>query len=178
MEIYVSTDIESDGPIPGSYSMLSFASAAFNAEKEMLGTYSANLETLPSAKQDPATMRWWTKFPQAWASCRENCLSPKQAMLDYQAWLKNLPGKPVFVAYPAAFDFMFIYWYLIEFTGHSPFSHSALDIKTFAMAMLNKPYRKSNKTNMPKDWFDDLPHSHVALDDAIEQGHLFCNMLQ
>jgi hypothetical protein len=30
---------------------------------------------------------------------------------------------------------------------------------------------------MPKRWFDDLPHSHVALDDAIEQGALFCNML-
>ncbi|MDO8494285.1 MAG: hypothetical protein Q7S68_03000 [Deltaproteobacteria bacterium] len=30
---------------------------------------------------------------------------------------------------------------------------------------------------MPKHWFDKLPHSHVALDDAIEQGALFCNML-
>jgi hypothetical protein len=28
-EIYVSTDIETDGPIPGEYSMLSFGSAAF-----------------------------------------------------------------------------------------------------------------------------------------------------
>jgi hypothetical protein len=30
---------------------------------------------------------------------------------------------------------------------------------------------------MPKQWFDKLPHTHVALDDAIEQGALFCNML-
>jgi len=30
---------------------------------------------------------------------------------------------------------------------------------------------------MPKRWFDDLKHSHVALDDAIEQDALFCNML-
>ena len=29
-EIYVSTDIEADGPIPGPNSMLSFASAAYN----------------------------------------------------------------------------------------------------------------------------------------------------
>jgi len=27
-------------------------------------------------------------------------------------------------------------------------------------------------------WFDPLPHRHVALDDAIEQGALFCNMLR
>jgi hypothetical protein len=30
---------------------------------------------------------------------------------------------------------------------------------------------------MPEHWFDDLPHTHKALEDAIEQGALFCNML-
>lgn len=54
---------------------------------------------------------------------------------------------------------------------------SALDIKTYAMAMLKKDYRKSTKGGMPKHWFDSHPHTHVALDDAIEQGALFCNML-
>ena len=99
-------------------------------------------------------------------------------MQDYLNWLKSLPGRPVFVAYPAGFDFMFVYWYLIRFTGESPFSHSALDIKTFAMAMLKQEYRRSTKRAMPRRWFDDLPHTHLALDDAIEQGALFCNMLQ
>ena len=43
---------------------------------------------------------------------------------------------------------------------------------------LKKRYRESTKPNMPKRWFDaDLPHTHNALDDAIEQGALFCNML-
>lgn len=31
---------------------------------------------------------------------------------------------------------------------------------------------------MPTDWFDPSPHTHIALDDAIEQGLLFCNMLK
>jgi hypothetical protein len=31
---------------------------------------------------------------------------------------------------------------------------------------------------MPKNWFDKLPHTHIALDDAIEQGALFCNMMR
>lgn len=57
-------------------------------------------------------------------------------MREYAVWLKGLPRKPVFVAYPAGFDFTFVYRYLIRFTGHSPFSHSALDIKTYAMASL------------------------------------------
>ena len=72
---------------------------------------------------------------------------------------------------------MFVYWYLIKFTGESPFSHSALDIKTYAMALMKTEYRQSTKDNMPKRWFDKLPHTHLALSDAIEQGALFCNML-
>jgi hypothetical protein len=81
------------------------------------------------------------------------------------------------VAYPVCFDFLFMYWYLIRFVGHSPFSHSGLDIKTYAMALLGTEYHESTKRHMPKRWFEDLPHTHVALDDAIGQGALFCNML-
>ena len=51
----------------------------------------------------------------------------------------------MFVAYPAAYDFMFVYWYLIRFAGESPFSHSALDLKTYAMALMGTEYRDSIK---------------------------------
>jgi hypothetical protein len=176
-EIYVSTDVEADGPIPGPHSMLSFASAAFRANKELVGTFSRNLETLEGAAPDPDTQAWWETQPEAWASCRVGLVPPEQAMGEYVAWLDGLPGKPVFVGYPAAYDFMFVYWYLRRFVGKSPFSHSALDIKTLAMAMLGRGYRDATKNRMPKRWFDDLPHTHVALDDAIGQGALFCNML-
>lgn len=177
-EIYVSTDIESDGPIPGPNSMLSFASAAFRADKTMVGTFEANLECLPGAQGDPKTMDWWKTQPEAWDACRRDLQDPATAMLKYVQWLGTLPGKPVFVGYPAGYDFLFVYWYLIRFTGSSPFSHSALDIKTYAMAVMGTEYRNSTKKNMPKRWFDDLPHTHVALDDAIGQGALFCNMLR
>ena len=177
-EIYVSTDVEADGPIPGPHSMLSFGSAAFSADKKLLGTFSANLETLPDAAGHPSTMAWWQSQPAAWAACRENPRDPGEAMKEYVTWLNALPGKPVFVGYPAAYDFLFVYWYLIRFTGASPFSHSALDIKTYAMALLGKEYRESTKRNMPKGWFDEQPHTHVALDDVLGQGMLFCNMLE
>ena len=176
-EIYVSTDVETDGPIPGPHSMLSFGSAAYLADKSLVGTFEANLETLLGASADPGTLAWWRGQPEAWEACRRDQRPPEAAMKAYLAWLKGLPGRPVFVAYPAGFDFLFVYWYLIRFAGESPFSHSALDIKTYAMAMLKKPYRDSTKRNMPRRWFDPLPHTHRALDDAIEQGALFCNML-
>lgn len=177
-EIYVSTDVETDGPIPGPHSMLSFGSAAYTTDKQLIGTFDANLETLLGAAPDPKTAEWWASQPEAWAACRRDLQSPEAAMGRYLAWLKALPGRPVFVAYPAAFDFLFVYWYLIRFTGESPFSHSALDIKTYAMALLRSDYRGSTKKNMPKHWFDKFPHTHIALDDAIEQGALFCNMLK
>lgn len=176
-EIYLSTDVETDGPIPGPHSMLSIGCAAYRADKTLLGTFSANLLELPGASAHPETQAWWATQPEAWAACRQQLQQPKEAMAAYVTWIESLPGKPVFVGYPAAFDFLFVYWYLIRFVGRSPFSHSALDIKTFAMAQLKLPYRHSSKARMPKHWFDDVPHSHVALDDAIEQGALFCNML-
>ena len=176
-EVYVSTDVETDGPIPGPHSMLSFASAAYLPDKTLVGTFTANLHTLPDARGDPSTMAWWQQHPEAWAATRTDLEEPAEAMDRYVAWIRTLPGRPVFVAYPAGFDFLFVYWYLIRFTGASPFSFSALDVKTYAMALLRTEYRESVKRNMPKRWFDKLPHSHVALDDALEQGALFCNML-
>lgn len=177
-EIYVSTDVETDGPIPGPHSMLSFGSAAYTADKQLISTFEANLETLPDASPHPKTAQWWATQPAAWEACRKNTVSPADAMTRYVTWIKSLPGRPVFVAYPAGFDFLFIYWYLMRFAGESPFSHSALDMKTFAMAQLRTDYRDSTKRNMPRHWFDTFPHTHVALDDAIEQGALFCNMLK
>lgn len=64
-EIYVSTDIEADGPIPGPHSMLSFASAAYLADKTLLGTFSRNLATLPGACAHPDTEAWWKTQPAA-----------------------------------------------------------------------------------------------------------------
>ncbi|MDK9705205.1 MAG: 3'-5' exoribonuclease [Sulfuritalea sp.] len=178
IEIYVSTDVETDGPVAGKHSMLSIGSAAYSAEKELLTTFSANLETLPEFAADPGTVAWWATQPEAWAACRQNLEQPRSTMTRYLAWLKALPGKPVFVAYPAAFDFSFVYWYLTQFAGENPFGYSAIDIKIYAMAIMRKPYRACGKRSMPAEWFDPVGHTHVALDDAIEQGSLFCNMLR
>ena len=77
-EIYVSTDVETDGPIPGPSSMLSFASAAFLADKTLLGTFSTNLETLPGAQGHPPTMNFWEQNADAYSATR----SDLQGLLD------------------------------------------------------------------------------------------------
>jgi DNA polymerase III alpha subunit (gram-positive type) len=176
-EIYVSTDVEADGPIPGPHSMLSVGSAAYEAEGRLIDVFSANLETLPGATAHPDTMKWWRTQPEAWKACRENLQAPSDAMKAYAAWLEALPGKPVFVAYPAGFDFTWVYWYLTRFAGRCPFSFAALDMKTLAMVLLKCGFHDATKRAMPRRWFVDKQHHHVALDDALEQGSLFCNML-
>src|SRR5258708_9498456 len=99
-EIYVSTDIEADGPIPGPHSMLSFASAAFRSDKTLVGTFEANLVTLPGAQGDPKTMTWWHGQPEAWAACRKHPRAPAIVLPEYAACLKRLPANPVLLCDP------------------------------------------------------------------------------
>lgn len=179
-EFYISTDIEADGPIPGKYSMLSFGSAAFNSEGVLVDTFTLNLNKLDGAVEDPNTMAWWnqTRNKHAYQMTRVNPTDPKYGMEQYVAWLKKYTPC-VFVGYPSGFDFTFIYWYLINFTGESPFSFSAIDMKSFAMAKLGTPFKATTKNKFPKHWINvPQKHTHIALDDAIEQGQIFINMLK
>lgn len=178
-EVYISCDIESDGPIPGPHSMLSMGAAAFDASGELLSTFEANLLPLEGATGHPDTMKWWETQAEAWAAATCNQQKPEEVMQAFAAWVEEIPGTPVFVGYPAGFDFMFVYWYLIRFWGRSPFSFSAIDMKTYAMAVLRKDFRQTTKKTMPRHWFAfSGKHTHKALDDAIEQGSLFIEMLK
>jgi hypothetical protein len=176
MEVYVSTDVETDGPIPGPHSMLSIASVAFDVKGNELDYFTRNLEFLPGASGHHDTMAWWAEREQAWAECRTNQVSPKQALTEYVTWLATLPRTPVFVGYPAGWDFMFVYWYLIQFTGQSPFGHSALDIRSYAMAAYKRPYKATSLRDLglrPRH----MGLTHVALEDAREQGRAFMSIL-
>jgi len=177
-EIYISIDIETLGPILGVNSMIQLGAAAFTPDGSKIGTFLTNIIPLPESVEDPDTMSWWGKeknYPMLLAT-KENSIPADQAMEEFYYWLIQYKN-PVAVCYPAGFDFMFVYWYLIRFVGRSPFSFSALDIKTMAMTMMQSSYRKSTKRHMPKKWMSDKPHTHNALDDAIEQGEMFINML-
>ena len=183
-EIYFSVDIESDGPIPGVNSMLSLGCAAFDPDGNALGTYSANLKPLPEATSDPKTMAWWATQPKAWEACQQEQREPSEVMPEFAKWVLDTAGeniKPVFAAWPVGFDFTHVYWYLMKFHGQSPFSHHALDIRSFAMANMNLTYRGSHKSKLQKRLKDRLNlthrHDHIAVHDAIEQGELLVALL-
>jgi len=168
--------VEADGSIPGPHSLLSLGSVAYLANKTLIATFSANLETLPDA--GPSRYHGVVGDPTGGVGGLPERLrgagggdAPLRSVAEGvagQAGVRRISCRvrlPVRVLVPDTV------------AGESPFSYSALDIKTFAMAMLKKDYRSVTKWSMPKRWFDRPPHTHVALDDAIEQGALFCNML-
>ena len=179
-EIYCMTDVEADGKAPGISSMLSFATAAFDIDKNLIGVFEANLNLLDGAKPHPDTSEFWRENPRAYAATRVNPRDPLEAMTAYAEWLADLLGTPIFVGYPAAFDFKWIDWYFIKFLDNNPFRFSrVVDVKSFAWAQIARgSFQSCSKSRMPREWFDDLPHTHIALDDAIEQGALFINMLR
>ena len=186
-EIYISVDIEADGPIPGDFSMLSLGAAAFYAkgDHKPLDTFEVNMYRLPGAKEDPSTMKWWKTQPEAWKHVNQSQVAPKVAMHRFDDWIKGLCSKigmgmkkpkPVMVVYPT-WDYMWVHWYFHHFLNYSPFGLGALDLKSLAYGDLNLPFRKVVKGNMPKTWFKGCPkHTHKAKEDAIGQGVLFINM--
>jgi hypothetical protein len=182
-ELYVSLDIEADGPCPGLFSMLSFGMAAFTLEKQLVGTFTRNLTPLAEARTDDRTMAWWAT-PQnieAYRKSREDQVDPYLAMRDCRDWLESLKrhGRPIVCGAPSGFDFTFLYYYFQRELGESPVGFVSLDLRSYAAAVLKRQYRQVGKNSFPPEWIDDgLPHTHVALDDAIEQGCILINMLR
>lgn len=178
-EIYVSVDVETDGPIPGPHSLLSLGAAAFRAGNRVpIATYEINLQTLPGAEPDPETKAWWdSQDPAVWEHIRRDPQSPETAIPDFCRWARGLPGNPVLVTYPT-WDYLWVHWYCIRFAGKNPFGLSGLDVKSYAFGLFDiDRFKDSSKKNFPKSVFEGAPpHTHKGLDDAVGQGVMFINM--
>lgn len=188
-EIYVMHDIEANGPIPGPFSMLSFAAVAFKLhDREPLAHFEANLDCLPDAGECPATMAWWQKYPEAYVASRRDTRPPEEVIPEYLEWLGSLPGRPVFVGQPVTYDFQWMNWYCYSFgnipPGEKPrWGHSGFDVKTATQVLLkSESYHNASKRVIRKrkpHWTEGMPkHDHTALADSTGQGILFVNMME
>lgn len=168
-DVFVSVDTEADGPIPGDYSMISFG-AVIAGRPEV--TFYRELRPI-SDRFVPEALA--VSGLDRDALLREGA-DPEAAMRDFAAWLAGVsPGRrPVFVGFNATFDWMFVNWYFIHFTGKNPFGISGLDIKAYYMGALGKKaWADTSKRNFEKRFLSDAPHTHHALDDAREQAEVF-----
>ena len=180
-----SVDVESDGPCPGKNSMLSLGAAIFDDTGKLRDSKVINFAPLLDATSDPETQAFWDKHQQAYAETRKDLVMPVDGVAAFCKWVRewqNHPEKPTItpIGYRVAYDAMFLYYYIYTFGGKDPFSkHGAqmLDLKSHAAAVLGLPYKKAVKGNFPKELFDGcVPHSHLADQDAIEQGQLYFNL--
>jgi hypothetical protein len=183
-DIYISADIEADGPIPGAYSMLAFGLAV-----------AASFDGLTFTPHDPATATFYCELRPISDRHDEDALTvsgldrdrllttgvePEQAMRDAANWVETQTGeaRAVMVGYPVVFDWMFLHWYFIRFAGRSPFGFSgALDVKTIYQQKARVTLDNAGRNDLPTQLRSSRPHTHNARDDAIEQAEIFNNLV-
>jgi len=172
-ETFISVDIEASGPVPGEYSMLSLGACVVghpgesfyveikpitrNYEPEALAVAGFNLSALESHGVEPA-----------------------RAMAQFEEWLRHVTPHeqpPVFVAYPLAFDWMFVAYYFHRFLHRNPFGISGVDVKSFYAGMMGTRWTASSRESMEPQFAQDLPLTHNAREDAIAQANLFARLL-
>jgi hypothetical protein len=179
-DVYISADVEADGPIPGQYSMLAFGlavaatfdGATFEPRKPAAATFYRELKPI-SHDFDAAALEV--------AGLDRDVLSrggsdPTTAMREAAEWLRRqaADARLVMVGYPVVFDWMFLHWYFVRFTGGSPFGHSgALDMKTMYQQKARVTLDRAGRRDLPSELASSRPHTHNALEDAIEQAEIF-----
>ncbi len=152
-------DVESDGPIPGDYSMLSFG--VVNCDSKA-GMYSNIIKPISD------------KFiPEALAISginREVAMikggDPKGKMLELEDWLKQFNCQPMFISDNNGYDWMFMCWYFHHFLGRNPFGHSSTNLGSLYKGIVlnvRKNFKHLRKTS----------HTHNPVDDAMGNVEAF-----
>lgn len=184
VDAYFSADVETDGPIPGPYSMLSFSfvfAGRFDGRVfERPRDYGLYLykELKPISDQfQPEALRV-NGLDRARLSVEGQ--TPERAMMEAHEWVKTVAGgaQPVLVAYPLSFDWSWLYWYFVNFCKEgSPFGHSrCFDIKTAVAVKAGIPVSEAGRSRIDPALRSKHLHTHHAVDDAIAQAEIFANV--
>lgn len=100
-------------------------------------------------------------------------IDPETALRQFEEWLGELSGPPVFTAFNAAFDWMFIDDYFSRFLGRNPFGHAALDIKAYYMGLADSTWAETSMRFLSPLYLGGRHLEHNALSDARDQAELF-----
>ncbi len=149
----IMVDIESDGPIPGDYSMICFG--AVIVEPSLEKTFYGQLKPISG-----------NFIPEALAvsgfsrTDTESFDDPTEVMTRFGAWItENSNGRPFFISDNNGFDWQFINWYFHHFTGANPFGHSSANLGSMYKGMVKDTFR--NFKHLRK-----TAHTHHPVDDA------------
>jgi 3'-5' exoribonuclease Rv2179c-like domain len=182
--LYVSIDMELSGNYPDKHFPTEIGLVAFDGSSgKEIGCLQTFLQADEGKVWDKDTFEWYQKQPgyKTWSML---AVPAKQAMQDIKAWLTKLRKgyeKMAFIAYPTAFDgqWFHIMWYrhLGHPTGGKGPGFTFIDIRSFAAGKLGVDVFQASKWNALKPFLPNVPHTHLAVDDAREQGQLYFNAL-
>jgi DNA polymerase III epsilon subunit-like protein len=173
-ETYVSVDVETAGPNPADYALLSIGACLVDDPEQ---TFYVELQPVTDRSVPEALEISGLSLERL----ARDGLPPAQAMGDFAAWLQRVvpPNRlPVFVGFNAAFDWMFVADYFHRYLGHNPFGHTALDIKAFYMGLSGVAWSETTKAALAARFPDHPTLTHHALQDALDQAALFRRMRQ
>lgn len=155
--------------------MLSFASVAVDHAGRILDEFEANISPLDGARADPDTMAWFASHPEVLDWATRDPRAPSDAMAGFGAWVRGLPGEPVFAAHPLLMDAPWIdHCRLPEgpWRGDRLFHGSGLCLRSFVSGRLGLPLCQCDPATYPAEWLGDVPHTHKAIDDAAGYAYL------
>lgn len=164
MSIFI-VDVEADGPVPGLYSMVSFA--AIRVQTDLINSPTFRANTAPISD----------KWIQSALNCsgiktREEHLSfpdNRIAMIDFAEYIKtNNIGKTVFLSDNPCFDWQWINYYFTLNEINNPFGFSGRRIGDF-YAGLEKNWFASNNWKRLRE----TKHTHDPLDDVRGNAEAF-----
>jgi ribonuclease T len=168
-EVYISVDVETAGPLPPLYSMLSLGAVSVDDPQD---TFYVEFKPL-NDNSVLAAMKVVGRTLQDFARAGRD---PKDAMVAFRDWLVSVAkaGKPVFVGFNATFDWAFVNFYFHQYLGENPFGIGGIDIKSYYMGMTGGTWEDTRSSRISKEFKDSSRrHTHNALDDAIEQAGVF-----
>lgn len=183
-DVFIAADIEADGPVPGRHSMLSFGLAvagrfdgtSYVSASPESQSYYCELQPI-SEEFDPKALEVSGLDRDRLAV--EGQAAP-EAMAEARDWILDAAGadRPVMVAWPLAYDWLFLQWYFLTYCAEgSPFGFSsALDMKTLFFHHRGQVMDQCGLDDVPAGLEPSQPHTHHGRDDAIRAAQLFTNL--
>jgi DNA polymerase III epsilon subunit-like protein len=156
-------DVEADGPIPGDYSMVSLGAVV--VEPSLRKTFYATLR--------PISNRWDEAALRVCGFSRDETMSfsdPQEVIREFSRWVSRQSSNPFFISDNNGFDWAFVNWYLLHFTGENPFGFSSSNLVDIYCG-LKRDLDAILKKSAP-------PPRHNALDDALANAKRFLALAQ
>lgn len=179
-KVYLSFDIEADGPSPSLNNMIAFGVVLFtidplnNSRAEVFNQQDYYLKPRPTHKASEHTMKtFWSKHPEVLAKIESQARDPKEVMNEfYTSYMELVKTVDIeWLAYPAAFDWQWMNAYLYQYVDNPiglPYMATCIDaIETIVKTITGSKHPMIDKMLI------EHPLTHIPSEDSLRQALMF-----